>query len=70
MFRISVASSNLRSIGYDASTHILEIEFNSFAIYQYSNVPVNIYNGLMSASSKGHYFSEFIKDKYPYRRIA
>lgn len=43
MERISVSSSNIKSIGYDQETETLEIEFNSKHIYQYYNIPFNIY---------------------------
>jgi len=69
MKRETVKSSNLRSIGYDMSTQTLEIEFNSGGIYQYSQVPENIYDGLMNAPSHGRYFHHFIRDKYPTRRV-
>ena len=69
MKRETVNSSNLRSVGYDRSTQTLEVEFNSGGIYQYSQVPENIYNGLMDASSHGRYFNHAIKNKYPTRRV-
>ena len=69
MVRTTVSSSNLHSVGYDPVTMILEIEFNSGGIYQYSGVPANIHQGLMSASSHGTFFHQYIKDVYPFRRI-
>ena len=39
MIRKSVTSSDIRSIGYDDETRILEIEFHSGGIYQYYSVP-------------------------------
>ena len=38
MIRNDVISSNLKSIGYDSASCILEIEFHSGGIYQYSQV--------------------------------
>lgn len=61
MERQSVESSNLASIGYDAENEILEIEFNHGGIYQYFDVPENVYEELMSASSHGQYFDRNIK---------
>lgn len=68
--RIPVTSSNIRSIGYSPDTETLEIEFLSGGIYQYSNVPSNIYDDLMSASSHGGYFAANIKERYPTERIS
>lgn len=67
--RIHVVSSNLNSVGYDPNTKILEIEFHDGGIYQYNNVPPHIYDGLMSASSKGSYHHSHIKNSYSYRKI-
>lgn len=67
MNMIPVASSNLSAVGYEGST--LYIRFHSGSTYEYYNVPSSVYNGLMSASSKGTYHSDFIKNRYRYRRI-
>ena len=69
MLRTPVSSSDLQSVGYDATTRTLEVEFNSRSVYQYSGVPESIYRGLMSASSHGKYFHAYIKDSYPYIQI-
>lgn len=61
MDRIQVISSNIVSIGYDVSEKTLEVEFKSGSIYQYYGVPLSLYNGLMSAGSKGNYLNEYIK---------
>ena len=70
MNRIPVSSSNLLSVGYEATTRTLEIEFRSGSVYQYLNVPPKIYEGLITAGSHGKYFDSYIKKGgYFYRRI-
>lgn len=69
MNRQLVSSSNIRSVGYDSESRILEIEFHSGGIYHYANVPEAIYRGLMQASSKGSYFHRNIRDRYSTTRI-
>ncbi len=69
MERYSVASSNIASIGYDAGTETLEVEFLSGAIYQYYNVPQNMYDQLVQAGSKGRFLNTYIKNAYPYSRV-
>lgn len=69
MQRLPVSSSDLQSVGYDLTTSILEIEFHAGGVYQYYDVPQNIYNGLMNALSHGEYFSEHIKNVYRYKKI-
>ena len=66
--RIPVASPNIASIGYDKEIHILEIEFNHGAIYQYKDVPENVYEELMSSPSQGAYFMNELKDKFNYQK--
>lgn len=70
MERTEVDSSNIASVGYDEENSILEIEFNHGGVYQYYDVPVSIYDGLMSASSHGTYFDRHIKKAgYSYKKI-
>ncbi len=69
MKRQSVESSNLASIGYDAENEILEIEFNHGGIYQYFDIPENVYEELMNADSHGVYFSANIRNDYQYQKI-
>ena len=71
MQRISVTSSHLDSVGYDSSSQTLEVEFNGGSVYQYFSVPLQRYEGLMAASSKGSYFDSYIKKGgYRYNRIS
>ena len=69
MNRTPVRSSNIRSIGYEPETRALEVEFHSGGVYQYSGVPENVHHGLMRAASKGAYFHDHIKDRYPCRQV-
>lgn len=69
MNRTDVESSNLLSVGYDQATATLEIAFHSGSVYQYTNVPLEIYQELMQASSKGQYFNHEIKGGYAYRKV-
>lgn len=69
MERQSVQSSNLASIGYDAENEILEVEFNHGGVYQYFDVPENVYEELMDADSHGVYFSAKIRNDYSYQKL-
>lgn len=69
MQRSPVSSSNIASIGYDASTETLEVEFCSGGIYQYYAVPQDAYESLLSASSHGAHFHSHIKGRYQYARV-
>ena len=69
MDRTPVRSSNIRSVGYDLASRMLEVEFHSGGLYHYSGVPETIYQGFMQAASKGSYFQNHIKGRYPDREV-
>ena len=69
MNRTLVSSSNIRSIGYDQQSATLEVEFTSGDVYQYFNVPEHLYQGLMSAASKGQFLNDSIKYSYRYQKV-
>lgn len=62
-------SSHIEKIQYDNNTQTLTIQFSNGSVYQYSAVPQYIGDGLQSAESKGTYLAEYIKGKYPHKRI-
>lgn len=64
-----VSSSNLAAVGYDSDSETLEVEFLSGSIYQYYNVPQNMYDQLMQEGSKGRFLNAYIKNAYPYSRV-
>lgn len=68
MYRKNVVSSNIKSIGYE--DEVLEVEFLNGSIYQYYNVPQNLFEGIMNADSHGKYLNEHIKKAhYRYKKI-
>jgi hypothetical protein len=68
MNRQPVNSSTISSVGYDASTLTLEVEFHNGQIYQYFDVPENVYQELTTASSPGAYLASNIKGIYRFAR--
>jgi KTSC domain len=65
----AVESSTLATIAYDRTRELLELEFNSHAIYRYWGVPTSVHVALLRAPSKGSYFNQAIRGKFPYNRI-
>lgn len=68
MRRKPVESSAVSSVGYDARSEVLEVEFRSGAVYDYFGVPRPVYESLMKASSKGRFVSRRIRDRFPFER--
>jgi len=66
MHVIAVESTTLATIAYDEARKLLQLEFRSRAIYQYFGVPVAMYQALLGAPSKGSYFNQFIRRRFPY----
>lgn len=69
MLRVVVDSSSLRSIGYDRSACALEVEFLSGAVYRYADVPPELWTEFSSSNSKGQFFQERVRDRFPTARL-
>lgn len=62
---IAVRSSVIRAIDYDVEKSILYVKFKSGMLYKYYRVSETVFNSLLNARSKGTYFNDRIKGKYP-----
>jgi hypothetical protein len=69
MEREPVSSSNLVSVGYEAESETLEVEFKNTGVYQYFNVPAFMHERLMSADSVGKFFNVEIKNAFPCSKV-
>ncbi len=69
MERELVSSSTILSVGYDAASETLEVEFKSGGVYQYYNVPEPIHQQFMESSSKGQFHHTYIKNGYPCSKV-
>jgi lysyl-tRNA synthetase class 2 len=65
-----VESSAVESVGYDAVTRTLEVEYAGGAVYRYVGVPPRAYDLLLRADSIGAYVNRRIKPYYRFRRVA
>jgi hypothetical protein len=59
----------LRSVGYDASTKIMEIEFHTGLVYQYSGVPPKVYADLMRSEEIAKYFTEKVRPLFRTKQV-
>lgn len=66
---VSVESSMLLAVGYDATAKELEAVFSSGAVWRYCDVPRKIYRELLTADSKGSYMQECVIGVYPEYRL-
>jgi hypothetical protein len=61
-----VESSMLAAMGYDPNLKALVVLYNSGKAYQYLGVPLEVYQGLLAANSKGRYMLDHIIDHFSY----
>ena len=67
--RLPVKSRILRSVGYDASTKILEIEFQNGLVYQFLNVPLKVSSDLMRSDEIGKYFTDKVRSRFQTKQV-
>jgi len=63
VYQGNLSSSFLESYRYDTTSRMLILRMNGTS-YAYTNVPQNVFDGLLDASSKGKYFNARIKGIY------
>ena len=59
-----VASTMAKSLGYNEAQKLLQIEFQSGAVYQYQDVDEETWDAFQSAKSPGKFFNQEIKGRY------
>jgi hypothetical protein len=69
MTRQLITSTGLKSVGYDAVAHVLEVELQSGPVSRYLDVPPSVYEALISAPSKTRYYNDNVAGKYESRPI-
>jgi len=65
---ISVASSAISAVGYEASTKQMVILFTSGESFTFSRVPKKSFSGLLDSESKGKYYESHIRNRYRCRQ--
>jgi hypothetical protein len=67
---IPVISSNVASYGYSEELQMLVVQFLDGSIYEYYSVPKDVWLLMETAPSKGHAVWQYLRDQYPYQRVA
>jgi len=69
-----VISSSIHAVGYDPTAKTLQVQFKTGSIYEYLDVPMEVYETLMSISASGEsigkYFNQNIKNLYTYQKMS
>ncbi|MEH1948238.1 MAG: KTSC domain-containing protein [Nostoc sp.] len=66
---LPVVSSMAMAVGYDRNEQILQVEFQSGAVYQYLGVDEDTWEDLHSSDSIGSFFNQEIKGRYDCDRL-
>ena len=69
MKRTHIQSSVLRSYAYDPESKVFEVKLVSGEIYQYYDVPQELYDWFLKAKSKGVYYNTVIKPGRKFDKI-
>lgn len=69
-YSVAVQSSSLSKLAYDSQHAILQVEFRDGRVYQYSGVPLQTFQELLQADSKGAFFNHHIRSRFPNNRAA
>ncbi|HEV8505396.1 MAG TPA: KTSC domain-containing protein [Chitinophagaceae bacterium] len=62
-------SSVVAEIRYDKLSHTLRVVYVSGMIYDYKDVPEEIYAAMNAAFSKGTFLNKYIKGRYEFEKV-
>lgn len=65
-----VKSSNVSQVGYDENKKVLRVFFLSGGIYDYLDVPREVFDTVVNAKSVGKTINSVIKSNYEFRKIS
>lgn len=62
------ASSHIKSLGYDAETQTMAVEFHKGGLFHYPGVPSNIFDTMQTHDSPGSFFHQHVRGKYQHQK--
>ena len=69
IIEVEISSSNLKGAKYNTDDKNLLVEFNNGAIYEYEDVPWEVFTKFRIAESQGSFFSKNISRTYKYKKV-
>lgn len=58
---VKVSSSNIEEVGYVPSTNTLQVKFKNGSLYNYYQVPVEVFEEFIKSESVGKYFQTNVR---------
>ena len=62
-------SSVVTQIKYESLSSTLRVIYVSGMIYEYKNVPAEVFTQMKNAFAKGVFLNKYITDKYPFVKL-
>ena len=69
MDRTAVKSTVIASVGYDAESNTMDVEFRTGRLYRFFMITASVHAALMNSDSIGRYFNAEIRDQFPCREV-
>ena len=60
----TVKSSNIAAVGYSEDKKELRVEFANTGVYQYRDIPKEVFDQMLVAQSVGSFFSKNIRNQF------
>jgi hypothetical protein len=64
-----VESSNVESVGYDADSEELHVQFKGGGLYRYEGVPQETHTDMMGSDSIGKFIDQSVKGQFPFTKL-
>lgn len=64
-----IKSTNLKKSEYDTETKKMTVTFNSGSVYEYNEIPHQLYTQFRMSESQGKFFSSKIAKTFKYKKI-
>ena len=67
--RVVLDSTCVASVLFLAEQNVMEVVFRNGLVYRYFGVPLEVFQQMLAASSKGAFMSRFVRNRFPYQRV-
>lgn len=67
---VTTSGSSLGNFSYEPAGEVLTVRFEKGGAYEYTGVPSDLYDQIVSSDSPGSTFNELVKGKFPSRKLA
>lgn len=66
---VGINSSNLKSATYETEVKTLSVTFKNGSIYEYYDVPWEIFTKLRMAESQGKFMNQHVNKTFKYKKV-